>query len=208
VLGWLALAAWLSLSGPGDAHVLNVPYRNQLDGSGYELANCGPTALSMALAYYGVDASPWDLRVQSMKAQHSWVTDEGGYSDGYGVFVYNLATVAEGFGLHADGLWARDGHRSDHYHQWQAYELRRELDAGHPVIVQVAYRVLPAHSASSTRSDHFIVLDGTIGADFVINDPMGLGNTGPDEAISEADLLDAMRSSSAPGAGFAVVQPR
>ena len=76
---------------PAERHVLDVPYRNQLDGSRYALANCGPTALSMSLAYYGVDASPWDLRVRSMRTQHSWVDDEGGYSDDYGVFVYNLA---------------------------------------------------------------------------------------------------------------------
>jgi hypothetical protein len=207
-LGWLALGAWLLLARPGDAHVLDVPYRNQLDGSAYALANCGPTALSMALAYYGVDASPWDLRVQSMIVQHSWVDDEGGYSDRYGVFVYNLASVAESFGLHADGLWARDGDRSDHFHQWQPNELRRELAADHPVIVQVAYRALPEHASSTTRSDHFIVLDGTVGGDFVFNDPMGLGNSGPDEEMSEADLVNAMRRSSAPGAAFALVRPR
>jgi hypothetical protein len=69
--------------------VLDVPYRNQLDGSAYALSNCGPTSLSMALAYYGIDVSPWDLRVRAMQAQQSWVDDEGGYSDHYGVFVYS-----------------------------------------------------------------------------------------------------------------------
>ena len=113
MLGWLALAITLVLSNGANEHVLDVPYRNQLDGSSYALANCGPTSISMALAYYGVDASPWDLRVQAMKAQHSWVTDDGGYSDRYGVFIYNLAAVVEGMGFHADGLWSRDGWRSD-----------------------------------------------------------------------------------------------
>src|SRR5262252_7955275 len=106
MLGWLALAATLLLARGGDEHVLDVPYRNQLDGSAYALANCGPTSVSMALLYYGVDASPWDVRVGAMKAQHSWVTDDGGYSGRYGVFIYNPATVVEGRGLHADGLWS------------------------------------------------------------------------------------------------------
>src|SRR5205814_9519215 len=42
---------------PSDDYVLPLPYRSQLDGSPYAGANCGPTALSMVLAYYGIDAS-------------------------------------------------------------------------------------------------------------------------------------------------------
>ena len=33
------------------------PYRSQLDGSPYSLANCGPTVVSMALAAFGIDAA-------------------------------------------------------------------------------------------------------------------------------------------------------
>jgi len=219
MLGLATLVAWLLLTGAstgagpsasagaGDAHVLDVPYRNQLDGSAYALANCGPTALSMALAYYGIDASPWDLRVASMKAQHSWVTDDGGYSDRYGVFIYNLAMAAERLGAHADGLWSRDGARTDHLHQWLPSELRREIAADHPVIVQVEYRALPAHAASRALDDHYIVLHGTAGTDFIYSDPLGLGDRGPDEQISETDLAAAMASSAAPSAAFAVVNP-
>jgi uncharacterized protein YvpB len=53
---------------PGDAHVRDVQYCNQLDGSAYVLANCGPTSLAMVLAYYGIDASRWDLRVKAMQS--------------------------------------------------------------------------------------------------------------------------------------------
>ncbi len=103
MLAWVVIAATLFGPGPApaDVHVLDVPYRNQLDGSAYAMANCGPTSLAMVLAYYGIDASPWDLRVKAMQIQHSWVGDDGGYSDGYGVFVYNLASVAETMGVHA-----------------------------------------------------------------------------------------------------------
>lgn len=207
MLGWLALAAGLFLSGTTDAHVLDVPYRNQLDGSAYALANCGPTALSMALAFYGIDASSWDLRVRAMQAQHSWWGDPGGYSDRYGVFVYNLATAVESYGVHADGLWARDADRTDHFLEWQPAQIRREIQANHPVIVEVAYRALPAHAGSAAVADHYIVVHGTVGSDFVYSDPLGIGDSGPDEQISEGDLLRAMHRSEAPGAGFAVVGP-
>jgi uncharacterized protein YvpB len=203
VLGWVALAATLLFSS-GDAHVLDVPYRNQLDGSAYALANCGPTSVSMALAYYGVDASPWDLRVKSMKAQHSWVTDDGGYSDRYGVFVYNLATVVENEGLHADGLWSHDGWRSDRLHVWQTYEIKREILADHPVIVQVEYRALPRHARSRAPDDHYIVVHGMVGDEFVYSDPLD----GADLQISPDELSGAMGLAQAPGAGFAVVKGR
>lgn len=206
MLGWLGLATMLLISGTADAHVLDVPYRNQLDGSAYAQSNCGPTSLSMALAYYGIDDSVWDLRVRSMQAQHSWWGDPGGYSDRYGVFLYNLAAVAESFGVHADGLWARDGDRTDHFLQWTPTALRREIQANHPVIVQVAYRLLPTHAGSRALDDHYIVVHGTVGTDFVYSDPMGIGDTGPLQQISESHLIAAMAAAAAPGAGFALVR--
>ena len=207
MLAWALLAASFLFAASGDAHVLDVPYRSQLDGSAYAWANCGPTSLSMALAYYGIDASPWDLRVRAMKAQHTWVTDEGGYSDENGVFVYVLATVASQFGLHANGLWDFDGARPDRLHQWNPSELRREVQAGHPVIVEVAYRALPVHAGSHVTADHYIVLDGTVGADFVYNDPLGQGGYGPDEQIAADQLTAAMALAAAPEAAFAIVKP-
>jgi len=207
MLAWLLLTGAFFFAGTSEPHVLDVPYRNQLDGSSYALANCGPAALSMALAYYGIDASPWDLRVRAMMAQHSWISDDGGYSDEYGVFVYNLASVAEELGAHADGLWTRDGARLDHFHEWQLGELRREVLANHPVIVQVEYRALPGHTHSRSVDDHYIVVHGSYGTDFVYSDPLGFGERGPAEQIAEEDLVAAMALASAPRAGFAVVKP-
>jgi hypothetical protein len=206
MLAWVFLVGVLFSASPtaSDSHLLDVPYRNQLDGSAYALANCGPTSLSMVLAYYGVDASTWDLRVRAMQAQHSWVSDDGGYSDSYGVFVYNLATVAEGMGLQVDGLWAREGGRVDQLHQWQPIELRRAIQADHPVIVEVEYRALPRHSASTAADDHYIVVHGTVDGDFVYSDPIGAGSGGPDLQISEGDLMVAMSQASTPRAGFAL----
>jgi Peptidase_C39 like family len=172
------------------------------------LANCGPASLAMVLAYYGVDTSTWDLRVRAMKAQHSWVSDDGGYSDGYGVFVYNLATVAEGLGLRVDGLWAREGGRVDRLHQWQPLELRRAILAGQPIIVEVKYGALPLHSASTAVDDHYIVVHGTLDGDFVYSDPLGIGSGGPDLTISEPDLMVAMGQASTPRVGFALLKAK
>jgi uncharacterized protein YvpB len=190
---------WL---GHADGQMLSVPYRSQLDGAAYASANCGPTALSMVLAYYGIDASPWDARVRSMKAQHSWVDDDGGYSDHYGVFVYNLASAGESFGLRADGLWLREGNHVDRLRSWHAGDLRKEIDSGRPVIVQVLYRALPGNGRSRFDDDHYVVVHGLVGSDFVYSDPLD----GPEHLISENDLLYAMNAASSPGVGFALVK--
>ncbi len=185
-----------------DDHVLQLPYRSQLDGSAYATANCGPTALSMLLAYQGVDASSWDLRVRSMKAQHSWVDDEGGYSDRYGVFVYILASVGEGYGLRAEGLWRREARHFDVLREWKAADLRRSINSNQPVLVQVHYRALPAHTRSGYEDDHYIVVHGTSGDDFVFSDPLD----GPDQTISEASLTRAMSLASSPRSGFTLIR--
>jgi hypothetical protein len=209
MLAWVVLVGSLvGLSWPSEAHVLDVPFRSQLDGSAYAQSNCGPTALSMVLAYYGIDASPWDLRVRAMKAQHSWVGDEGGYSDSYGVFVYNLATAAEGLGVHTVGLWRGEGNRVDRLHEWQPADLRREIRADHPVIVQVEFRALPGHAGSSAIDDHYIVVHGTLGNDFVYSDPLGVGDAGAGLTISEHDLVAAMAQASTPRVGFAVARAK
>jgi Peptidase_C39 like family len=207
MLAWLLLVGALVYpAGPSDSHVLNVPYRSQLDGSAYALSNCGPTSLSMVLAYYGIDAPPGELRTRAMQAQHSWIDDDGGYSDGYGVFVYNLASVADVMGLRSTGLWSREGVRVDRLREWQSADLRTEIQADHPVIVEVTYRALPSHARSSALDDHYIVVHGTVGTDFVYSDPLSFGGGGSDEVISEDDLADAMGQASTPRVGFAVAE--
>ena len=209
VLGWagLLLGAWWSLA-PGaiGESVFDMPYRNQLDGSPYAMANCGPTALSMVLAFYGIDASPWELRVASMQVQHSWVDDDGGYSNAYGVFVYNLASVAQTYGLRTTGLWTYEGSRVDQLRQWEPDDLRRELALDRPVIVEVEYRALPAHQGSRATADHYIVLHGFSGSEFLYSDPMGLAEDADAVTINEADLFYAMGQAMTPRVAFAAAR--
>jgi len=204
LLGLLGLVLGGYLAFAPAATVLDVPYRNQLDGSAYEFSNCGPAALSMVLAYYGVDASPWELRVQSMRVQHTWVDDEGGYSNSYGVFAYNLATVARNYGVRTEGLWTYEGSRIDQLRQWSADDVRRQISWGRPVIVQVKYRALPSHSGSHASADHFIVVRGMDGSGFVYSDPMGFDRSAELQRISESDLFGAMDRAATQRTGFAV----
>jgi hypothetical protein len=56
--------------------------------------------------------------------------------------------------------------------------------------------------------EHYIVVIGTVGGDFVYNDPLGIGDGGPDLTISEHDLLAAMGQSFTPRVGFALTRAR
>jgi len=82
--------------------------------------------------------------------------------------------------------------------------LRREVLNDHPVIVQVEYRSLPRHSDSASIDDHFVVVHGVVGGDFVYSDPLGSSDGGANQVISEHDLIAAMGQASTPRAGFAV----
>ena len=182
--------------------VLDLPYRSQLNGTAYALSNCGPTSLSMALAYYGIDAGLWDVRVRAMKAQGSWINSEGGYSDHYGVFVHHLATVAEDYGLRTQGLWNREAGHNDSLHEWSADDLRRVLRQGHPVIAETAYRWLPGRGGANTTVDHYVVVHGLAGEQFVYSDPMDRQGGGPSLVIGEGELMRAMSHAKQPRAAF------
>lgn len=204
----IAASALLLLAADNRA-VLEVPYRSQLDGSPYATANCGPTSVVMALAYHGIEATPWDVRVAAMKAQDSWVDSEGGYSDSYGVFVQHLATVVEQYGLRTSGLWRTEGaFRVDGPREWTLDDLRREVRAGRPVIVQVHFRSLPGRAGSPFRGDHYVVVHGAVGDELVYSDPMDRDGGGPAQRIAPEALERAMAQASVPRAAFAVQPPR
>ena len=202
VAALLAVAPGPATSGP-EGTVLEVPYRSQLDGSAYQAANCGPTSVAMALAYFGVDASLWEVRVRAMIQQGSWVSDEGGYSDDYGVFIHHLSDVVEGYGLRTQGLWRREGARLDRLRGWSADDIRRSVAAGQPVVAQVRYGSLPERGGSY-RGDHYVLVHGFRGDAFVYSDPLDRGGGGPGVTIAEGDLLRAMDDASAPRSAFAV----
>src|SRR5438067_2758394 len=109
---------------------LKVPYRTQLDGSDYEGANCGPTTLGMALEAFGVNIAAPDLRSQVL-ASEDFSTDD---TDA-GSFIWALQKVADARGVKTYGLYDGDGA----YHHWSVDDVRANVRAGHPVIVQLVY---------------------------------------------------------------------
>jgi Peptidase_C39 like family len=169
---------------------INVPYRSQLDGSDYQESNCGPTTLGMALEAFGMNLAAPDLRHQVLDAENFEPTD-----DNAGSFIWALARVAQGHGVHPRGLYDGDGG----LHHWSVDEIRNSLRQGQPVIVQVVYRGLPGREDSGYYGDHYIIVTGLLGDNFLYNDPIG-GPTaheapGYDRVITPAQLQRAMRAS-------------
>src|SRR5205814_896469 len=99
------------------------PYRSQLDGTAYSLANCGPTTLSMALASFGIDASPGTLRPQVQDHQRMW----GNY---VGSLITALAATANDYGVQTLDLY--DG---EDIRRWTLDDVRVHLEQKHPVVV-------------------------------------------------------------------------
>jgi LysM repeat protein len=165
------------------SHVF-APYRTQLDGSPYAEANCGPTALGMALDAFGVSIAPRQLRAEALDAQHM-------YGNGVGTLVTALAKVAEEHGLSAEDLREDDGS----IHRWSLDDIRTHIRQGQPVIVQVRYRSLPGRGGTYYFGDHYILVTGVVGDGFLYNDPIDIDGLGWDRVISGPTLRVAMNAS-------------
>jgi LysM repeat protein len=178
----------LPLAYPADtamdiSHVF-APYRSQLDGSPFAEANCGPTAVGMALDAFGVSVPPRQLRAAALEAQHM-------YGNGVGTLITALAQVVEQNGLSAVDL--RDD--SGALHRWSLDDVRDQIQQAHPVIVQVRYRSLPGRGGAYYFGDHYILVTGVVGDGFLYNDPIDVDGLGWDRVISGATLNVAMNAS-------------
>jgi uncharacterized protein YvpB len=113
-----------------------------------------------------------------------------------GSFIWALARVAQGAGVQTHGLYEADGSA---LHHWSLDEIRTSLHQGHPVIVQVVYRGLPGREDSGYYGDHYIVITGLMGQNFLYNDPIGGSSAhespGWDRIIAPGELDRAMRAS-------------
>ncbi|HEY3061192.1 MAG TPA: LysM peptidoglycan-binding domain-containing protein [Chloroflexota bacterium] len=177
----------LPLAYPADtamdiAHVF-APYRTQLDGSAYAEANCGPTAVAMALEAFGISVPSRQLRAEALDAQHM-------YGNGVGTLITALAAVVENHGLDAQDLYAGGG-----IHRWSLDEIRAHVQARHPVIVQVRYRSLPGRGGVYYFGDHYILVTGVVGDGFLYNDPIDIDGLGWDRVMSADRLRTAMDAS-------------
>jgi uncharacterized protein YvpB len=173
------------------------PYRSQLDGSPYAEANCGPTTLGMALDAFGVDVAPRQLRSEALDAEHM-------SGNGTGTLITALAQVAQENGLRALDMRGDDGS----IRRWGLDDIRAHLQAGHPVIVQVRYRLLPGRGGAYYFGDHYILVTGMVGDAFLYNDPIDVDGLGWDRIITGGALSVAMNASDARYAYSAVAIAR
>jgi hypothetical protein len=160
------------------------PYRSQLDGSPYAEANCGPTAVGMALSAFGLSVPPPVLRSEALDAQHM-------RGNGVGTLITALAQVIDENGLSAVDLRDSDGA----LRHWSLDDIRAHIRLGQPVIVQVRYRSLPGRGGAYYFGDHYILVTGVVGDGFLYNDPIDIDGLGWDRVISGATLQVAMNAS-------------
>jgi hypothetical protein len=184
---------------------IHVPYRTQLDGSDYAGSNCGPTVLGMALEVFGVNLMPSVLRGDVLVSEAFDPTDTDA-----GSYIWALARVAQSHGLGVHGLYDDGGGANADtataaavgLHRWSLDEIRDSVQQKRPVIAQVVYRGLPGREDSAYSGDHYIVITGLVGEDFLYNDPIGGPNAneapGYDRLMTPTQLRRAMRASDTP----------
>lgn len=175
---------------------LKVPYRSQIDGTPWAAANCGPTSVAMLLEAHGIVVDSGELRRQVMAFQGTPNCHD------CGSFIQHLAAATEAHGLRVDGLWNDAGR----LRRWTLDDLRAALMAGHPVLPQVKFRLLPGREDAAYGGDHYIVLTGVLGDAFLYNDPI---DDGPayGRLIAAEQLQRAMGASDFPYAAFAAGLP-
>ena len=173
---------------------LEVPYRTQLDGSLSAASNCGPTSVGMVIEAFGTAVPTAQLRSLAMRSM--------GIRDPFsGTTLESLRDAAEAYGL--QGLDLKENGR---YKRWTLDDVRAHLRAGHPVIPQLRYRLMPGREWVWVTYDHYVTITGFVGDDFIYNDPVTLNGKG-ERTMSSQQLLRAWMNSDAPGAAVAIARP-
>jgi hypothetical protein len=107
--------------------------------------------------------------------------------------------VAREAGLRTLDLYSARGYRA-----WDLDLVRQHVAQGHPVITLTRYQSLPGNANSLFYSDHYVVITGLSGDDFIYNDPAYGSNAGHGLLISGPDLERAWVFSSIPGHSLAL----
>lgn len=179
----------------GNGLWLKVPHRSQLDGSPSADANCGPVSVAMALMLFDRFVPTAELRARANRLQGTSGPDVG-------FRIEHLRSLAEQFGL--KGL---DLYTGQVFRRWTLEDVRHHLRQGHPVIPQLRYRLMPGRAGSGFLGDHYVVLAGLRGEDFIYNDSVDSDGPGYGRMMSAETLARAWGGSDYPFAGFAVTRP-
>ncbi len=176
-------AGWMN----GTTLWLAVPHRTQFDGTLYAQTNCGPASLGMILEAYGLKGYPTDaVRGEVNRLQGDSNPDNG-------TSLYAIASVAQRTGLHPVGLSKR----------WTLDEVRQSLAQGRPVITLTRYADLPGNGRADPGTNHYIVLSGLAGDQFIYNDPAYSQGSGRGLLIPADTLARAWANSDVPGQAVA-----
>ncbi len=172
----------------GDGLVwLGVPFRSQIDGGVFQYVNCGPASLTMALAGFGLEVGPSQVRDYLNNVIDNFDTDLGTSLD-------VLSRIGREAGLTPMDLYSDSGG----YRNWSTDAVRWHLQQGHPVITLVKYRNLPGHTSSLSEFDHYIVISGLTPNGFIYNDAAFATTLGYGLEISDVELEYAWNNSSIP----------
>lgn len=147
----------------------------------------------MILEAYGLKNYPTDvLRGEVNRIQ-------GNSDPSQGTSLPALAAVAQRAGLYPIGLYARPGV----YARWTMDDVRASLKAGRPVIMLTRYGDLPGNGAYEANTNHYIVLSGLSGDQFIYNDTAYPQGRGAGLLIAPEALKRASDRSVLPGQGVA-----
>jgi hypothetical protein len=172
---------------------LAIPHRTQFDSTPYAQSNCGPSSLAMILEAYGLKNYPVDvLRGEVNRIQ-------GNSDPSQGTSLPALAAVAQRAGLYPVNMHARPAV----YARWTLDDITASLKAGRPLIVLTRYGDLPGNAGYEANTNHYIVLSGLSGDQFIYNDPAYPQGRGSGLLISPETLRRAMHNSVIPGQGVA-----
>ena len=164
-----------------------MPHRTQFDATVYAQSNCGPTSLGMILEAYGLTNYPNDaLRGEVNRIQ-------GNSDPNQGTSLPAIAAVAQRAGLYPVGLRMR----------WTIDDVRTSLKAGRPVILLTRYADLPGNGSFAGATNHFIVLSGLAGDQFIYNDAAYPQGRGSGLLIPAETLKRASANANVPGQGVA-----
>jgi hypothetical protein len=157
---------------------LGVPSRTQYDGTPFQSANCGPSALGMILEAYGLRLPTAQLRDYSNYLQGTY-----GYDDG--IALDYLAQIGKRANLNPVGLYRAEGG----YRRWTVEDVRASVLKGYPVIALVVYRNLPGSGGYGGNINHYVVISGLLGNDFLYNDS-AFGGGGAKALVITPDELE------------------
>jgi hypothetical protein len=134
---------------------LNIPYRSQqaADANLYE-SDCGPTCVAMVLNYYNIPMTP------NAVYDHMSAVPEGTFPK-----VHQLEEV-----LTKHQMPRR---RDVYLSKWNAIEnLRKNIDAGHPMIALVKYQPWKQVTGNQFDWGHFVVVTGYDEQNIYMHDPI------------------------------------